>query len=510
MLLPTLRVQERQLSHAPCPSGNGTMIGDEQKFTVYCNTRFQGDELFRQKTDSLTTCTNICTSFQNPRCEGAQFKDNGDCVLIGNIVPKGTRPNRFFDSALALFPQPGPTSSCSQQGSGTVFLSQNSAFDLQCGQILNGKDLEQQFQMTFEACLAACSTNTTCGGVSFDPQQDIGFKNCYLKSPFAASELLPKNGVDSAFIANNASPAADGNVAAGVATGTTVTSVVGTTATSVVGTTATSVVTTSATVVPDPVTIAGSVITVSVPVPTIVTSSTSALADSTATLSAGAGNSSGNGLGNDPGNGPGNGRGNDSNGGRPSFANVGSTTSSNAWIAAPVIGGVAALTLVLAIFILWGRRRRRDSPSNTRNAGPLSRGPLGNFGRGLGDAASRVSRGRIFGAEKMKLGDTDDDEESRFGSSRGGFKVVSGSGRRLGLEGQGNTGTGPGLRGMIVTTGGGKPVNLAGNGNRPLSRSSSSAGLRDSQNGLRQNRLTGNWLDAQPGIPAEFRGPDAK
>jgi len=133
----------------------------------------------------------------------------------------------------------------------------------------------------------------------------------------------------------------------------------------------------------------------------------------------------------------------------------------------------------------------------------MAKSALTNFGRGIGDAA----RNRFFGGvEKTRLGDSDGDDD-RFGNgsnSRGGFKVVSGSGRRIGLDGQ-KIGTGPGLGGMIVTTGGGKLVGTMGTGR--ASPSSSSAGLRDSQNGLRQNRLTGNWLD-QPGIPAEFRGPD--
>ncbi|KAI3329401.1 hypothetical protein HD806DRAFT_285258 [Xylariaceae sp. AK1471] len=478
MFLPDLRLQKRQSSHAPCPNGNGTTIGDQQKFVVYCNTHFQGDEVFRMRTDSLATCANICTSFQNPRCEGAQFKDNGDCVLIGNLVPEGTRPNRFFDSVAAVFPQPGPTSSCSQQGSGTVFLSQNASFTLQCDKIVNGKDLEQQFQMTLEACLASCSANPACGGVTFDPQQSAGFKNCYLKTTFDVSEFFAKAGVDSAIIGNNANPAASGNIAAGASTSTSTTGV------------AVSEATASTTAVSDPTMTPANVVTVSVPVPAISTSSTGALADSTPGASTGAGN----------------GPGATGNSGRPRFGNFGSTTSSNAWIAAPVIGGIAALTLILAVFVLWGRRRRRDnSPLGNKNAGPTSRGAFSNFGRGLGDAASRMSRGRLFGAEKTRLGDSDEDEDSRFGNNRGGFKVVSGSGRRLGLDGQ-NAGTGPGLGGMIVTTGGGKLVNMNAGGARP----SSSAGLRDSQNGLRQNRLTGNWLDSQPGIPAEFRGPDVK
>ncbi|KAI0553573.1 hypothetical protein F4679DRAFT_426022 [Xylaria curta] len=490
---PDVRLQERQSSRAPCPNGNGTMIGDEQKFVVYCDTRFRGDEVFRQKTDSLAACTEMCTSFQNPRCEGAQFKDNRDCILLGNLVPEGTRPSRLFDSAAAVFPQPGPTSSCSQQGTGTTFLSQSTSFTLQCGKIVNGNDLEQQFQMTLESCLAACSANSACGGVTFDPQQSAGFRNCYLKTTIDASDVFAKAGVDSAVLVNNAN---NGNIAEGTSASTSTSAPTSTPSDTIPQATA------FITIVPNQGVAPGNVVTVSVPVPVISSPASSlssaALADSTtpeASAEATVTNSGQGGVNNSS--------------ERPKFGSLGPSNSSNAWIAAPVIGGIAALTLVLAVFILWGRRRRRDNNSplrDARSSGPMSRTTLGSFGRGLGDAANRFSRGRVFGgsSEKTRLGDSDLDDDSR------GFKVVSGSGRRLGLNGQEIPGTGPGLGGMIVTTGRGRVVNVnpgGGGGARPSSPTSS-AGLRDSQNGLRQNRLTGNWLDSQPGIPAEFRGPD--
>ncbi|KAI0468682.1 hypothetical protein F4859DRAFT_198032 [Xylaria cf. heliscus] len=509
MYFPNFRLEERQTSRAPCPNGNGTTIGTEQQFVVYCDTRFRGDEIFRQKADSLSACTDMCTSFQNPRCEGAQFRENKDCVLLGNIVPEGTRPSRIFDSALAVFPQPGPTSSCLQQGTGTTFLSRGSSFTLQCGKVVNGNDLEQQFQMTLESCLAACSANPACGGVTFDPQQTAGFRNCYLKTTIDDSDTFAKTGLDSAVIVNNANQAVNSNIpAAGTSTSTS-------TSASVISSTPSEAVpqqpTAFITIVPSQGAASGAIVTVSVPVPVTSVSSAGALADSTPGASSGAAtDNSRGGINSD----------------RPRFGNVGPSTSSNAWIAAPVIGGIAALTLVLTVFVLWGRRRRRRDNNNTDS--PLVRNgradpttmsmALGNFGKGLGDAAAdRLSRSRAFfsssSEKKTRLGsssssDLDDDKTSRY-ANRGGFKVVSGSGRRIGLNGQEIPGTGPGLGGMIVTAGRGRVVSVHA-GSARSSSPTSSAGLRDSQNGLRQNRLTGNWLDAQPGIPAEFRGPDSK
>ncbi|KAI0404352.1 hypothetical protein F4802DRAFT_252405 [Xylaria palmicola] len=513
MFLPRLELHKKEGSQGPCPDGNGTMIGDEQQFVVYCNTRFRGKEIFRQKADSLAECTGLCTSFQNPRCEGAQFSEKGNCVLVGALMPDSTRSSRVFDSAAAIFPQPGPTSSCAQQGSGKSFLSQNSSFALECGQVVNGKDLEQQFQMTLEACLAACSANPACGGVSYDPAQTSGFQNCYLKTTIDDSDMAAKPGVDSALLVNNAVEAPDVNVPAdpgtsviaGAPTSVGPPSMVFSTVVATPGT-SDSVVTVS---VPVPVTsilttgivadaTPPSVVPVFVPAPATSTSSTAALADPTteASAAATAGTSS---------TGTGDGQGVASNSEGLGSGNEGPSTSSNAWIAAPVIGGIAALTLVLAVFVLWGRRRRgpdrRAGTSETAGAW---------MSRTLVSARARVTRGRVFGGEKMRLADSDGEDDSRLGSNRGGFKVISGSGRRLDPSGQSAmSGTGPGLGGMIVTTGGGRVVDTGRDGAQSRG-SQGSAGLRDSQNPLRQNRLTGNWLGSIPGIPAEFRGPDAK
>ncbi|KAI1261040.1 hypothetical protein F5Y18DRAFT_213789 [Xylariaceae sp. FL1019] len=389
MFLSDFQIWKRQgVSHAPCPAGNGTMVGTDQQFIVFCNTRFRGTVVFRQKSDSLTTCMNLCTSFQNPRCEGAQYGNNGDCVLVGNLEPEGTRPFRFFDSAAALFPDPGPTSSCTQQGTGTNFLSGSSRFNLQCGSSVSGNDIEQQFQMTFEGCMGACDANPECGGVSYAASQDAGFKNCYLKSPFTGSELFAMPGIDSAFIANDS-----------------VAGVVGAEPASVTDAMGVSAVTTIATPTLSLITEPGTTLTVSVPAMTTTVSSTSALADiqtpSTAASDDSTADKSGNGR-------------------PPNFTSLSASSSSNAWIAAPVIGGVAAFTLILAVFILWGRRRRRDNPrprTSSRDVEPLSRGPMGHLGLDFGNVASRISRGRFFGTERSKLGDANDETNSHYGNN---------------------------------------------------------------------------------------------
>lgn len=46
-------------SHFPCPTGNGTQIGDVQKFNVLCGLDIGGVEITRMQLDSLSTCVSV-------------------------------------------------------------------------------------------------------------------------------------------------------------------------------------------------------------------------------------------------------------------------------------------------------------------------------------------------------------------------------------------------------------------------------------------------------------------
>ena len=78
---------------------------------------------------------------------------------------------------------PSPSSDCSSLGS--RYKAQgyaNQLFDISCRTDYPGSDMEGLFVLTFEACIEACAsynqmfqfhTNTTCGGVSFDPTMTL-------------------------------------------------------------------------------------------------------------------------------------------------------------------------------------------------------------------------------------------------------------------------------------------------------------------------------------------------
>ncbi|SPQ25493.1 b70aff9a-902b-487a-8f75-5a5b7bcaae2e [Thermothielavioides terrestris] len=118
-------VQRRQ-NKTPCPGGNGTTIGTDQSFTVLCNTDLGGDVLSRPSAGDLTA---------------------SNC----------------------------PTLNGAQQALGTSFTTL-------CGFIIDGNDISQNYAPTFQDCMGQCASTTGCAALSFDPSQNLGFKNCYLKT----------------------------------------------------------------------------------------------------------------------------------------------------------------------------------------------------------------------------------------------------------------------------------------------------------------------------------------
>ncbi|KAK6194159.1 hypothetical protein LQW54_011732 [Pestalotiopsis sp. IQ-011] len=158
---------------------------------------------------SLSTCVSVCTSYQGTRCDGVTFRFDNVCIFktafmtAGNQFQKATTA----DSAIGILPSPPPSSRCASLGTGATQLVTSKNFNLQCGQVFNGNDIEQQFQPTFDACLNACTATSACGGVSYDVQQSQGFKNCFLKTAVTTGGLLQKAGVDSALMTlDNSAP----------------------------------------------------------------------------------------------------------------------------------------------------------------------------------------------------------------------------------------------------------------------------------------------------------------
>ena len=196
------RVHRRQ-NTSPCPGGNGTTLGTFQQFTVLCNTNIDGDVLDRLDAFDFTTCVDICSSF-HPKCEGVSF-DGSKCTLRARLRPEAQRRSRRSESAIGSFP--GASSNCvtlggSQQALGTSFTTM-------CGFIIDGNDISQNFAPTFQDCMGQCAATSDCAALSFDPSQDLGFKNCYLKSTVTnSSAVAADRRTDSAMLGANPPPAA--------------------------------------------------------------------------------------------------------------------------------------------------------------------------------------------------------------------------------------------------------------------------------------------------------------
>ncbi|KAK4034737.1 hypothetical protein C8A01DRAFT_18505 [Parachaetomium inaequale] len=205
------RVHRRQNNSAPCPNGNGTTIGTAQEFTVLCNTNLNGDVLNRLDASDFTACVDLCSSF-HPKCEGASF-DGSRCTLRTRLLPDNQRFSRRSESAIAEFP--GASSNCATLGGAQQALG--ASFTTMCGFIIDGNDISQNFAPTFQDCLGQCATTSGCAAVSFDPSQDLGFKNCYLKTTVSNPRAVAADRrTDSAILAA-AAPAAPSDDASSAA-----------------------------------------------------------------------------------------------------------------------------------------------------------------------------------------------------------------------------------------------------------------------------------------------------
>ncbi|KAK3935792.1 hypothetical protein QBC46DRAFT_396622 [Diplogelasinospora grovesii] len=194
----------------PCPRGNGTEIGTSQQFTLVCNSNINGKPIDAPVDASdFTACVDLCSA-HHPRCDAVTF-DGKNCQLMDNLRDDPTRPARRFDAAVGIFQT--ATSNCPTLGGAQA--AQGINFSLTCGSIINGYDMTQNFAPTLQDCMGQCANTTNCAALSFDPSQAQGFKNCYLKTAVAnSSDILADQGIDSAQVANNAVAASSSAAAA--------------------------------------------------------------------------------------------------------------------------------------------------------------------------------------------------------------------------------------------------------------------------------------------------------
>ncbi|OAA57091.1 PAN-1 domain protein [Niveomyces insectorum RCEF 264] len=413
-----------------CPQANGTAIGSVQEFTLFCGSSAAGDIINSTTTDSFADCTVACASF-HPKCEAVSF-DGSNCQLKANLpADDATAASTTLNAGVALFPP--ASSNCGTLGASVTQGSMN--FNIFCGNIINGGDLVQMQTATMQDCMTQCVNTSGCGGISYDATYSLGFKNCYLKTTGPPAPIVDA-GVDSAVVGNAAAADSSSSSAAAApsttaaappppppptstaAPATTLSPASTTTGVGIGGFTtlpasltqpAPSVVT--QTVVSTLTSVSNSVsrtiattevITVSMLGTSVITGP---IAVSTGTSSA-------------------------------SLTNAyDGSSNSRAWIAAPVVGSVAAVMVVAVMFVMWGRRRRGNgfsspiSPSFfSRFRGGSSGGTGGGmFGSGFRNLSSSASnRGGMrspFGRPQLPFGNY-----WRAGSSKANSTAATKSG----------------------------------------------------------------------------------
>ncbi|KAK4110957.1 hypothetical protein N656DRAFT_712942 [Canariomyces notabilis] len=383
------RVNRRQ-NIAPCPGGDGTTIGTFQNFTVFCNTDLEGNVLTILDAFDFTACVDLCSS-HHPKCEGASF-DGSRCTLRAPARPEQRRSRRM-ESAIGFFP--GATSNCptlqgEQQALGT-------AFTVMCGFVIAGNDISQNFAPTFQDCMGQCASTTGCAAVTFDPSQDQGFKNCYLKTDgIAPSAIVADRRTDTAMVVNGAQvPSEDTDP--GVST-VPLPSPSGAPAGSVndivfftpPGGGGAPPDSSAAVAAPE----------------SSAAATTTLLATPSAPLVTGAPPSSSPSPGTPPFIFPGVGSPPTSSTVIPGTAgqDAGNTSSSNAWVAAPVVGSISAIALIAVTFVMLRRRLRGGRKGGRPNSAGSWRLPSFLTAWLPGSSSLSRSRGRSTASGRRMVG----------------------------------------------------------------------------------------------------------
>ncbi|CAK7231370.1 hypothetical protein SEUCBS140593_007902 [Sporothrix eucalyptigena] len=364
-----------------CPQTNGTTIGSVQSFILLCDSAVGGDVINSTTVSTFDECTVACASF-HPKCEAVSF-DGTTCSLKANLASSVAASSTTLNGGVGQFPP--ASSNCGTLGASVTQSNMN--FNLFCNNVIDGADLTQNNAATLQDCMDQCVSTSGCGAVSYDASYSNGFKNCYLKTTGPPGPIVD-TGIDTA-VMGNAVAAADSS------------------SSSVVAATSSSSVSSAAA----PSTTNAGVITVPPPQPSIVTqtvvSVVTSISDSVSrtiatteviTVPMLSGSTlAGGGVATATGTGAMTMTGaaistmaamSSSTASASLVSSTDSSSNSRAWIAAPVVGSVAAVMVVAVMFVLWGRRRRNNGLSS-----PLSPAFLFNRFRGGGGNGGNGSSG---------------------------------------------------------------------------------------------------------------------
>ncbi len=367
---------------------NGTTIGTNQQFTLLCGSTVGGDVIFTPSVTSLADCANTCSTF-HPRCDAVTF-DGTTCSLLAGVSTGNvgqTTQSTNVNAALAVFP--GVSSNCATLGTSST--AAGTTFSILCGNVINGNDLSQAHAETMEDCMSQCVSMSGCSAVTFDATYSNGFQNCYFKGTGDDTTFV-NDSFDTAVI-GAAVEAADpsSTTATAATTGTTATSAVAATPTP---STVTQTIVSLVTSVSD--SISRTIVTTEVITIPLLSGSTVTPKATSATGTAGRAPARATATGTELGTSSttaGMGMVVGTSSSQPLIDSTNTPTDSRAWIAAPVVGSVAAVMMVAVMFVLWGRRRRNKGLSSPISPSFLFSRFRGGGGGGLGGSSSTKDAG---------------------------------------------------------------------------------------------------------------------
>lgn len=165
-------------------------------FSLYCNKDQRGNsDIDSIGTDSIEDCMDQCSTYTGKLCGGIVFDPTKlKCYFKNaNVTADGAATRNGLILGIANETQLQPLSEkC--PGTGSTQATQNGlGFSIYCDQILSGYDICPNSSPdcrihtdTFDECMEFCSTTRPlCTGVVWDPILRLGYQNCYPKNASA-------------------------------------------------------------------------------------------------------------------------------------------------------------------------------------------------------------------------------------------------------------------------------------------------------------------------------------
>ncbi|KAK3717681.1 hypothetical protein LTR37_005748 [Vermiconidia calcicola] len=204
--------RKRQTSECPSPTFT-TSNGLE--FTTYCGQQFTGEVNTVGKSsegNSIEDCMGYCSIYR-PRCYGVWWDtDDQECYFLNdglgtsNLTSSSSISIAIADRSQLV--EPADTS-CPYADGSMQTLANTEEFLIYCDKDFGGygdycpDNLQAEgsgcppHADTLEECMQICSdAHPLCTGVSFNPDLELGYANCYLKSDLdGAVAQAPAEGV---------------------------------------------------------------------------------------------------------------------------------------------------------------------------------------------------------------------------------------------------------------------------------------------------------------------------